>query len=126
MKHSFDVITVGVQDEGAVIAGMVGAIARGAVVFAACAESSLVESLDSVPVLSLEGQMHTRHIAFCLVHEQLVGVEKAGALYEYVWQSEGGENCKIEALADLHIRHSKMDVINEPATMELHGLLLSV
>jgi hypothetical protein len=47
--------------------------------------------------------MHARRVAVRLVHEQLIGVEKAGTLYEDVWQAEGSKHGTIETLAGLHV-----------------------
>src|ERR1700741_1397049 len=52
------VVAVRVPEEAGVVAGMVGPLARGAVVAAAGGEAGLVEGVDGGVVLGLEGEVH--------------------------------------------------------------------
>src|SRR5688500_11851107 len=81
MEDGLDIVAVGVEKEGRIIAGMVGALARRAVVPAACRQARLVKGVDGRPVLRLEGEVMTagklakRFGAVGRGNEQLVGPE---------------------------------------------------
>ena len=60
MVHGFDVVPVGVEYEGAVVAGMVGPLAGDAMVASAGGERRAMEGVDGRPVRRLEGEMDVR------------------------------------------------------------------
>ncbi|MNP43754.1 hypothetical protein D3C76_1375940 [compost metagenome] len=57
MIYRFDIITVRVEDKGGVIAGVIIALAGGAVVLTAVGQRRLIETFHHFPVLRLEGEM---------------------------------------------------------------------
>src|SRR5688500_9815522 len=105
---------------------MVRTLARSAMVFAAGGERSLVEGMHGVAIGGLEGQMYPRGVAIRFVDVQLVGIKVSGTFDQNVRQAERREHCAIEALAGLHVGHVKLNMVEQPAALEFHLLLLIV
>ena len=57
----FDVIPVGIQGEGCIVARMVLPLARRTIVAAACRQYRRMEAVDGGAVWRLERKMHVRH-----------------------------------------------------------------
>ena len=60
MVDGLDVVAVRVEEEGGIVAGVVGALAGGAVVTAARGEAGGVEAPDRLAVGGLEGEVDAR------------------------------------------------------------------
>src|SRR5262245_54051173 len=81
--HRLDVVAVGIEDESRVVAGVVVALARGAVVPASVGHRGAVEGVDHRPVLRLErdvvapGELALHLLAVARSDVELVGPEVA-------------------------------------------------
>jgi len=126
VKHGFDVVAVWVEDECAVVPGVVRPLAGRAVVAATSTECGLVKRRDRLAVGGLESQVNPGDQPVGLVHEQLIDVEVTVSLDEAVRPPEGGHDSAIKALAGLQIGDTKVNMIDEPAQVDLHdvGLLI--
>ena len=105
VKHRLDIVAIGIQHEGCIVAGMVGALARRAVVAAARAHASAVKRPDDVAVRRLKRKMDLRYGPVGLVHEELVGEKKPIALDKSIRHAERSKHRTIETLARLEIGH---------------------
>jgi hypothetical protein len=98
MENRLNVVAVWVEHERAVVAWVIGTLARSAVVSAARSESGLMKGVHSFLIRCLEGEVYPGRVVGGLTHEEFIGIEKAGSLLKYVGQSESLENDQIEAL----------------------------
>ena len=57
MVNGFYIVSVGIQNKGGVVAGMVCALSRGAIVLATVAQRGVVERIHRSAVLRLECQV---------------------------------------------------------------------
>ncbi len=58
--YGFDIVAVGIEGEGRVVAGVVGALSWPAIVAAARRKHRRMEAVDGRSILGLEGKMHVR------------------------------------------------------------------
>ena len=127
VEHGLDVVAVGVQQKGGVVAGVViGPLARLAVVDAAALETGRVESVDHGAIPCLEGEMMAsrqlsgRRLAVGGRDEKLVGPEKilfvAGDRY-----LQYGKDGLVEASAGFDIPDNKLDVVDQPTAVQFLG-----
>ena len=56
-----DVVAVGIEGKGRVVAGMIMPLPRPAIVAAACRQDRRMKAIDSGMILGLESDMHVRH-----------------------------------------------------------------
>jgi len=135
VEDRFDIVAVRVQQEGGVVAGVIGPLPRRAVVGSARRQSRRVEGLDHGPVPGLEGQMAAPgRSARCgdAVHrrdEQLIGPEEAFRLAADR-HAQGFEHRAVEAAAGLKVGRHQLQMVDQPAAVQLLRLhdprLLSV
>ncbi len=118
MVHRLDVRPVRVEDVGAVVAGVVGPLARGAVVTATGCDRGLVKAVDCLAVGRLEGEVEARGDGAVVRDEELVDGEPAIALADDA-EPERLERARIEALARLEIGDAQVDVVEEPTSVNL-------
>lgn len=131
MEHRFDVVAIGITEKRRVVAGVVKALARRAVVFAARSEPRLVERSDGFLVRGLKGEMRAtgeralRGLAVFGGDEQLVEPEEAGPSAAER-NAERTEHGLIEALAAFEIWHDEVEVIEQTPSMKFHPSGLAV
>src|SRR5690606_20433578 len=119
-----DVVAVRVEQERGVVAGMVGAQARRAVVPAPGAQTRVVHAIDGRPIGSLKRQVRgARGLAHRRggVHradDELVAPEEPGSVAAE-GDPELAQDRQVEALAALEIQRDELEVIDEPSSMEL-------
>ena len=126
MEDGFDIVAVRVQDERGVVAGVVGLLARRPVVAPAMRQRRTVKRVDRRAVLGLEGkvmpagQLPQRRRAAGRGHHQFIGPEEVvlGIDDGNVEDAEGGG---IEVAAGFEGAHHELDVVDEPAAMQLLG-----
>jgi hypothetical protein len=83
MADRFDVVAIRVEHKGGVVARVIGAFTRRAMVATTCGECGLIEGLHRGLIRGLEGEVHTRDILAGCLHHQFVGIEEVGAfLYD--------------------------------------------
>ena len=111
MKYGFNVVAVGIDREGRVVARVVGALARRSVVAAARSQRRPVKGLDRLPVRRLEREMDARHVAVGHVDPELVHVEMPVAFDERVSQAERRQHGPIEALAGFQVLDAQVDMV---------------
>jgi hypothetical protein len=58
MKHGLDVVAVGIEREGCVVARVVGAFSRAAIVAPTMVESGCMEGVNAFPVRGLKREMN--------------------------------------------------------------------
>src|SRR5690606_31712227 len=123
MEHGLDVVAVGVEEEGGVVAGVVVALARRAVVAAAGLEPRSMPGLDHGAVAGLEGEMVAtgqlarRRLAVGGRDEQLVDPEMVVALAAE-GQLQNLEQGLVEAAAGLDVAHDQLDMVDQAAAMQ--------
>lgn len=123
MEDGFDVISVRVEHVGRVIAWVILALARRAVVAAACGKSSFVEAADRLVVRGLKGDVKPCGRLGVVAHEELVRGEGSIALPREVSPNRS-EDRAIEALALFEIGNAYVNVVKEPAQVEfIHAAL---
>jgi hypothetical protein len=126
VEHRLDVVAVGVQQEGGIIARMIRTLSRRAVVLAAGRTPGLVEGLDHGPVLRLKGQMMParqlagRRLAVSGGDEQFVGPEITVALAAQR-HAQNLEHRLVEAAGGGQILHHQLDVVDQTAAMQRLG-----
>ena len=113
MKHSFDVVAIGIENEGTVVAGMVGPLTRSTVVSPSGSERCFVERVNGFAIGCLEGQVHAGEVSVSLIYEQFIRVEETGSLLQYLGQSDGIKHSTVEPLAGLQVRDAQVDVVKE-------------
>ncbi len=126
VMDDLDVVAVRIEREGRVVAGMVGALARRAVVAASAGKGCGVERLHRAAVRRLEGEVmapgeHARgRFAVRSGDEQFVGPEKAVAGSAH-GNAEHVEHGAVERLAGGQVAHDQLDVVDQAAAVQLHG-----
>ena len=80
MEHRFDVVAVGIEGEGGVVAGMIGALAGPAIVASAMGERRRMKGVHTLPVPGLEGEVDAGDRAVGPVDPELVAGEMLRAL----------------------------------------------
>lgn len=124
MEHRFDVVTIGVEHEGAVIPGVVmRAWARGAVVAAAGGKRRLVERADQLLRFDAERHVDRRPVRLALVDPE-VGLAPftetgdVGAAGDVRGQdgkqlvTDGGKGLLVKVLAALEVADDETGVID--------------
>src|SRR5690348_11553677 len=131
VEHDFDVVAIGIQHEGAVVAGMILALAGRAEVAAARREGGMIEALHGLPVLALESQVHAAgqlaHGRFALARgdEELVRPEVI-VRFAADRNLQHLEHRLVKTLARGDVLHDELDVIDESAAMQFHGGTLPI
>lgn len=122
MENSLDVVTVRIEQEGRVIAGMVGPLSRPTIVAAAGGQPGLMEQPDGLLVLRLKCQMHVARLA--LILSQRVDPEFiAGDVPVVVSQKrniERSERCAIEIRRGREIPGPQLDMVDQTASVQYH------
>jgi hypothetical protein len=113
-------LPAGSEEEGGVVARVIGTLARRAVVPAAGAQPRIVEAIHARAVGGLEGQVGPSGRAGTRAHEELVREEEVAALSRQLTAQRSERT--IEAFAPLEIRDHEVHVVDEPAAMKLHSL----
>jgi hypothetical protein len=126
MEDSFDVVAIGVEDECAVVARVIAAFARSAIVATSCCNCGRVECINRLAIWRLECQVNSGNLPISLVDPQFVSREVTLPFGIDVRLAKGGKHSAVETLAHIEVRDAQVDVIDEPADVELHGLLLAV
>lgn len=125
MEHGFHVVSVGIEQERRVIAGMIRAVARRAVVLAAGGEARGMKALDRLAIRSLEREVHAprectgRRRARGVGDEQLVRPEETRA-FAADRDIERFEHGAVETLAPCQVSDDEVQVIDQSSTRELH------
>jgi hypothetical protein len=125
VRHGLNVVAVGIKQEGSIVAGVVIALTRSSVVTPACCETGGVEALNDLVVLRLERQVDTSGQRLTARDEELIGEEVALSGIDNR-DADHVQHRSVEAPACLDVAYDQVDVIDEPATMELHVLSFSV
>ena len=99
MKHCLNVVSVGVENVCGVVARVVLAFPRSAIVYASGFECCAVEAVNAVAISSLKSHMHLRATFCASTDKQLVGVEEAGAVNNLDREAEAANGRTIEASA---------------------------
>jgi hypothetical protein len=118
-----DVVAVGVVGEGGVVAGVVVARARPAVVAPAIGQGGGVEALDGRLVGGLEGQVHVAG-RLADVDPQLVGIDMVAGPGDAALDERHADRLEHGLVEPLHGRQvlgAQVDVVDQAAAMELHG-----
>ncbi|MBB5734963.1 hypothetical protein FHT09_000662 [Xanthomonas arboricola] len=119
MEHRLDVVAIGVEHKRSVIARVIRAHARRAVVAAAMGEGGLMERMHHGHVMRLEGQMVAagefalRH-RVAIGHEQLVGPEES-LTFATDGNAQGIEHRLVETSARRQVADDQMQVIDQAA-----------
>jgi hypothetical protein len=113
-----DVVAVGIERVGGVVAGVVRALARSAVVASARGEGRCVEAANRLGIDRLEGEVEACRRLLVVAAEELVGREVALALRSEL-AAEGLEHGAVEALARFEVGHSQVHVVEKPAKVVL-------
>lgn len=125
MEDGFDVVAIGIEQEGCIIAWVIGSLSGLAIVAASGGQPCLMEQSYSLAIPRLEGQMHMRRLAFILsqgVDPELV----AGDVPVVIRQQrkfERPEYRAIEPGRGREIPGSQLDMIDQAASMQFHGKL---
>src|SRR6478735_4639085 len=124
MEDRLDIVAVGVERKRPVVPRVVVPLPGRAVVISTRKQCCAVEGLHRLAIRRLEGEMYLRDVAIGLVHEKLIGVKVSFSLLQDIRMAERFEYCPVEALAGLQIGHPQVDMVDEPALVEFHPLLL--
>ena len=103
------------------ITRVVGPLARSAVVLPTSAEPCSVKACHGRAVRGLEGQVGTPGAGGAGAHESSSAKKWSPPSPEISWPR--ARDSAIEALAPLEICNHEMDVVDQPAAMELHFLI---
>ena len=114
VEDRLDVVPVGVERVGGVVAGVVGPLPGGAVVATAGGEGRFVKAVDGLAAARLEGEVEASGRLPVVAHEELVGGEVALAFHDEL-AAERLEHGGVEALARLEVGDAQMHVVEEPA-----------
>jgi hypothetical protein len=57
VEHGLDVVAIGIEGEGRVVAGMIGALSGAAIVAPAMGKGGLVEGVNAFPIFGLKREM---------------------------------------------------------------------
>ena len=118
MVDGLDVVTVGVENVGRVVARVVRAFAGRAVVLPSGRDRGGVEAPHRFLVLGLERDVHALGRRPVVAHEELVGPEVA--LPAVQLDPEGAERGLVETTTRLEVSNAQVDVVEEPAPVKLH------
>ena len=124
MENRLDIVAIRVQYERAVVTGMIRPFARRTVVPTTRRKRRLMETLHRFAIRCLESEMNPGNVIIGFVYEQLIGVEKAWPLVQYIVEPQRRENRAIEGLAGVKVGNPQVHMVNEPASVKLHGDLL--
>ena len=116
MEDRLDVVPVGIEREGRVIARVVIAFSGSAVVNTAVGDGCCMEGRDRMAVLGLKREVHPGNRAVRLVDPQLVAGKMACA-FRREGSSDCAQNRAIERPARLQIGDPQVDVVDKPAEM---------
>ena len=119
MVDGLDVVSIGIQQVRAVVAGMVVPLAGRTVVPSARCQTGPVESSGGRGTLGLQGQMGPPRRRAIVADEELVREEVVLPLADDV-AAERLQLCPVEASGRFDVRNPDVDVIDEPAVMKLH------
>ena len=120
MEDRLDVVAVGIERECGIIAWVVGALPRCAIVAAAVRQGSLMEGMHGVPILGLEREVHAGDGTIRLIHPKLVAGEVLRALRREA-PPDSLQNRTVEAPARLKVGNPKVNMIDQTTLVELHG-----
>jgi hypothetical protein len=126
VEHGFDIVAIGVDHEGGVIAGVVVALAGGAIVFAASSDGGPMEGFHHGAIPGLEGEVDVagEDIAGRFIDEQLVDLHPILARGGHR-NAEDIENGRIKFSRLFEIMGAEMHVVDEAAGVECHGVIHS-
>lgn len=125
MIDGFDIVPIRIKDEGCIIAGMIGPIPRRAEIPSAMRQRGSIKGTDRGSVLRLKGKMvasgqftQSRR-TICRRDNQLI---RPKIIFRC---SDNGDvqhrqNRPVEILTRLQVPHDQLDMINQPATMQLN------
>lgn len=119
----FDIIAIGIEDKGGVIAGVIDPLAGGAVILAAMGQRCLIEAIDCGAVLRLEGEVMAtgqcaeRCRAVDGSDKQLVSPEVT-LTRAADWHIEGGQYGPVKALAGGQVFHHQLEMVDQPTPMQ--------
>lgn len=125
--NDFDVVPIGVEHEGGVIAWMIGPQARGPVVSASRGERGLVRRIDTIPISALKrdvrrpGQAAGARGGICARDDKLVSPEKPGPLAPQR-NRQAREQAFVKASTGIEVPYDQLKVIDEAASKEFVGL----
>ncbi len=120
MEDRFDVVAVRIEREGGIVAWMIGALPRPAVVAAPMGKSRRMKGVNALPVPRLKGQMDAGYGAVGLIHPKFIARKMLFA-FRRKGPADSLQNGAIETSACLKIRYPQMDMIDQAALVELHG-----
>ena len=119
MKHGLDVVAVGIEREGCVVARVVGAFSRAAIVASTMLKSGRMEGVDAFPVPGLKRQMNPGNRAVGLVDPKFVAREMLWALGCEV-ASQSLQDSAVKLPTRFEVGDAEMDMIDQAALMTLH------
>ncbi len=130
MMDGLDVVAVGIEQEGRVIAGVIiGPFAWRAIIPAARFKAGGMERVDHRAVFSLEGDMVAasedarRFRPVGLRYKQLVTPEMAGRV-AFDGNVQNAKHGLVEAPAGVEVGDDQLNMIDQSAAMQFHFSLL--
>ena len=124
MENDFDVVSIGVEHERRVIAGVIRPLTGSAIVLAACADRFSMKAVDRRAIGGLKGQVRAprrstrRRRRICGRDEELIGPEKTGP-FPSDRDSDDPENRRVKSFRRREIANDELNVVDETASMEL-------
>ena len=125
MMDGLDVVAIRIEHERGIVAGVVMAFARRAVIATARCNGRRMKTLHRVAIGRLEGEVHVRdgRSVVDFAHEDFSREEIAVAFATQL-APERLQYGPIEALARNKIGYDDLDVIDQPAEMKIHDAFL--
>ena len=125
VEDGLDIVAVGIEQEGGVIAGMIVARSPGAPLSVPpAARPGLVEGIDRRLVLRLEGEVRWRPVSLPSA-ASLSAVETTSSSAQNMPSAaavdrdvEHAQDRLVEAAAGVQIAHDQLDMIDQPAAMQ--------
>jgi len=124
MVDGLDIITVWIEQVGALIARVIVQLTGSAIVLAADGEPCLVKAFDGLGIRRLECEMNPPFRLPVIADEKLVGAEVAVSFQRQI-PAQRRQHPAVEPLAGLEVAGPEMQVVDQPAEVILHGASLS-
>jgi hypothetical protein len=120
VPYGFDVVSIGIKHERAVVRGMVVSRAGPAVVPPTCTERRFVKAVNLRLISGLEREVGKRRWPVSTVDIEFIYVEVAISFAKRVQQIERLDCCSIEALACFEVSDTKVNMIEQASLVVSH------
>lgn len=121
MKNGFDIVTVGIQNEGREISRMVRALAGAAVVFSAGHQGRTVKLLDGRAIGNLKSQVNVGELllAFDLTDVEFIRIKELFAAHDFT--TDRCQCLPVKGAAFFQIGNDDVNVVYKAAAVKFHA-----